>query len=50
MLDGSRELGLVIGLMKAMNERNVEAFEQVAFLHNKISPLDKLETKVLLKI
>lgn len=49
-LEGSRECNLVEGIMKALEEKNSEEFEQLLYNYHKITPLDKLKTKVLLKV
>ncbi len=49
-LDGSRELQLIEGMMKTLEEKDVEGFEQLLYNYNKITPFDKLKTKLLVKI
>ena len=49
-LDGSRELQLVEGIMKAYEEKNVEEFEGLLYNYNKITPFDKLKTSILVKV
>ena len=49
-LDGSRELQLIEGMMKTLDEKDVEGYEQLLYNYNKITPFDKLKTKLLVKI
>jgi hypothetical protein len=49
-LDGSRELMFLEIVMKSIEEKKIEDFEQVLFDYNKITPFDKLKTKILVKI
>ncbi len=49
-LDGSRELMLVEGIIKALDEKDVEGFEQLLYNYNKVTPFDKLKTKILVKV
>ena len=41
---------LVENIMKTLEDNNVEDFEQVLYNYNKITPFDKLKTKLLAKI
>lgn len=50
MLDGSRELDLITGIMKSLEEKNAQTFEELLYNYNKITPLDKLKNKLLCKI
>ena len=50
MFDGSRELQFVNNIMKSIEDNNVDDFERVLYSYNKITPFDKLLTKVLNKI
>ena len=36
--------------MKALEEKDVEGFEKLLYNYNKITPFDKLKTKLLVKI
>jgi len=36
--------------MKTLEEKNVEEFEKLIYNYNKITPFDKLKTKLLVKI
>jgi hypothetical protein len=36
--------------MKSLEDKNVEDFEQVIYNYNKITPFDKLKTKILVKV
>lgn len=48
--EGSRESNLIDGIMKSLEDKNVEDFEQVIYNYNKITPFDKLKTKILVKV
>ena len=41
---------LVENIMKTLEDNNVEDFEQVLYNYNKITPFDKLKTKLLAKV
>jgi len=49
-LDGSREIMLIEGIMKALEEKDTEGYENLLYNYNKITPFDKLKTKLLVKI
>jgi alpha-soluble NSF attachment protein len=49
-LEGSRELGLIEGVMKGLEDKDLEGLEGLIYNYNKITPFDKLKTKLLVKI
>jgi len=49
-LDGSREMMLIEQVMKTLEDNNKEEFEEIIFGYNKITPFDKLKSKLLVKI
>lgn len=50
MFDGSREFQFVNNIMKSIDDKNLDDFERVLYNYNKITPFDKLLTKVLTKV
>lgn len=48
--EGSREAKLVTSIMKTIEDRNVDEFERIIFHYNKVTPFDKLLTKILQKV
>jgi len=50
MFDGSRDLKLVTDLMKTIENRDIDEFERILYHYNKLTPFDKLLTKILTKI
>eukprot|EP00826_Nyctotherus_ovalis_P059317 TRINITY_DN823_c0_g1_i23.p1 TRINITY_DN823_c0_g1~~TRINITY_DN823_c0_g1_i23.p1 ORF type:complete len:178 (+),score=77.49 TRINITY_DN823_c0_g1_i23:512-1045(+) len=48
--EGSRECNLIEGIMKTLEEKNKEDYEELLYNYNKITPFDKLKTKVLVKV
>jgi len=50
LFEASREAKLVNDLMKTIEDKNVEEFERILYHYNKLSPFDKLLTKILTQV